>query len=303
MYLEHFKFKELPFTLTPSLQFFCQLKGCHEALNTLLFCLRSGEGFIKIIAEVGSGKTLLCRKLLDSLGPEFFTAYIPNPDLNPAEFRKAFARELGIDPLQTNDSYELLSLINRALMDLHVQGKRVVLLLDEAQALPTESLEALRLLTNLETETCKLLQVILFAQPELDERLQSSDLRQLKQRITFSYYLPVLSRQELDTYLFHRLAIAGYTQGALFTKKAKDMLYRASKGVPRIINILCHKALLIAYAKGESKVMHTAISHAINDTEKNDSTTQSNWQIILVLIGLGIIVSAVFGFYVYKGIV
>lgn len=303
MYLEHFKLKELPFTLTPSLHFFCRLKGHHEALNTLLFCLRSGEGFIKIIAEVGSGKTLLCRKLLDSLGPEFFAVHIPNPDLNPVELRKAFARELGIDPAQTSDPYELLTIINRRLMDFHSQGKRVVFLLDEAQALPKESLEALRLLTNLETETSKLLQVVLFAQPELEERLKLTEFRQLKQRITFSYHLPVLSRKELDTYLLHRLSMAGNTHGALFTKKARDLLYQASKGVPRVINILAHKALLVAYAKGENEVTSGAMRHAVADTEKETIKQKTDWQVITTLVGISLFVMAVLGFYAYKGII
>jgi len=301
MYLEHFNLKELPFTLTPNIHFFCQLKGHQEALNTLLFCIRSGEGFIKIIGEVGSGKTLLCRKLLDSLGPEYITAYIPNPDLHPLELRKALARELGIDPSKATDPYELLTMINRLLLEWHSQGKRVVLLLDEAQALPEESLETLRLLTNLETETSKLLQVVLFGQPELDERLKLSRLRQLKQRITFCYYLPTLSREELDTYLFHRLAVAGYTYGALFTKRSKTALYRASKGVPRLVNILSHKALLVAYSKGEEIVTHRAIRYAVKDSEQV-LPTQRKWP-LLFLIGVGFVLSMVMGFCFYKDII
>jgi len=267
MYLEHFKFKELPFALTPNVEFFCQLKGHHEALNTLLFSLRSGEGFIKIVGEVGSGKTLLCRKLLESLGSEFITAYIPNPDLNPIELRRSFAREIGIEAKLLQKKHELLTHINHKLLELHGEKKCVVLLLDEAQALSTESLEALRLLTNLETKTNKLLQVVLFGQPELDEKLNLAGLRQLKQRITFSYYLPKLTREELDTYLFHRLAIAGHTLGTLFTKKSRDILYKSSVGIPRLVNILCHKALLVAYGKGEEDINHRIMKLAVRDTE------------------------------------
>jgi MSHA biogenesis protein MshM len=301
MYLEHFKFEESPFTLTPNTQFFCHLKGHQEALNTLLFSLRSGEGFIKIIGEVGSGKTLLCRKLLESLNEEFVTAYIPNPDLNPIELRRALARELGIDPLLLHDQHELLTRINHRLLELHGMGKKVVLLLDEAQALPLESLEAVRLLTNLETEKTKLLQVVLFGQPELDDHLSQNNFRQLKQRITFSCFLPKMSRDELDTYLFHRLATAGSTCGTLFTQNAKNILYEASKGIPRLVNILCHKALLVAYGQGEAKVDKKIMQSAIQDTEA--VAMSDNKLLILVSLGLILLIGLVFTFYFVKGII
>lgn len=267
MYLEYFKFTELPFGLTPNLGFFCQLKGHQEALNVLLFSLKSGEGFIKIIGEVGLGKTLLCRKLLNSLDDNFVTAYIPNPDLNSLDLRKAIARELGIDFTNSQDQHEILSLLNAKLLELHQAGKRIVVIIDEAQALPLDSLEAVRLLTNLETEKTKLLQVVLFGQPELDRHLNTPNLRQLKQRITFSYYLPLLSYDDMDTYLFHRLAIAGHTTGSLFSKKARKLLYKASKGVPRLINVLSHKALLLAYGSGKSQITPKMIKFAIRDTD------------------------------------
>jgi MSHA biogenesis protein MshM len=289
MYLEHFKFKEMPFGLTPNVVLFCALKGHEEALNVLLFSLHSGEGFIKIIGEVGSGKTLLCRKLLDSLGDEFVTAYIPNPDLCPLELRRAFARELGIVLDHLQDQHELLILINHKLMELYRDNKRVVLILDEAQAISLESLEAIRLLTNLETETTKLLQVVLFGQPELDEHLENKQLRQLKQRITFSYYLPLMTRDDLETYLFHRLAMVGHTAGSIFSKQSKRLLYKASKGVPRIVNILCHKALLVAYGQGELKITPRIMQSAINDTH---ITLSMNKKIILLgLIGIAIALS------------
>lgn len=300
MYLEHFNFKQLPFALTPNVGFFCQLKGHQEAFNTILFSLRSGEGFIKIVGEVGSGKTLICRKLLDNLESEYVTAYIPNPDLNPLELRKAFAREIGVDQA-ANDQHELLSFINHRLLELHAGGKRVVLLMDEAQALSTESLEALRLLTNLETKTTKLLQVVLFGQPELDEKLAQPNLRQLKQRISFSYYLPKMTRDELDTYLFHRLAIAGNHHGALFTEKARDMLYRACQGIPRIANILCHKALLLAYGKGENKINHKIMRIAVEDTEVAAFSYKK--LILLFSVGLTGLTGIMFLLYFYKGII
>jgi MSHA biogenesis protein MshM len=299
MYLEYFKLKELPFTITPNIGFFCHLKGPQEALNTVLFSLRSGEGFIKIIGEVGAGKTLLCRKLLDSLDSDYVTAYIPNPDLNPTELRKAFARELNIDPGALQDQHELLTFINDRLLALHAKGKRIVLLIDEAQAIPPESLETLRLLTNLETQTTKLLQVVLFGQPELDERLNQPNFRQLKQRITFSYYLPLMTREDLDSYVFHRLSMAGCTFGSLFPGRSRDILYRASLGIPRIVNILCHKALLAAYGRGETSVTTKVMKIAIEDT---DVAYSSNKTLLFTISGLIILIVAVISFYLCEGI-
>lgn len=273
MYEEFFKLNALPFNLTPNPIFFCQLRGHQEALNILQFCIKSGEGFIKIIGEVGSGKTLLCRKLLESLDDTFITTYIPNPDLSPVEMRKAFARELGLDPTLWQDQHELLRAIYNHLITLHTEGKKVVLLVDEAQALSDESLETVRLLTNLETENTKLIQVVLFGQPELDQRLSQAHLRQLNQRISFSYSLPLLNRDELDIYLHHRLAVAGNTHANLFTKKAKNLLYRASRGIPRLVNILCHKALLVSYGRGDPQIDYKAMRAAILDTHSAGQLT------------------------------
>lgn len=300
MYLEHFKFKEMPFGLTPNVGFFCNLKGHEEALNVLLFSLRCGEGFIKIVGEVGSGKTLLCRKLLDSLGDDYVTAYIPNPDLAPNELRRALARELGIPLTDIQDQHELLTHIYDRLLELQ-KDKRVVLLLDEAQALPLESLETLRLLTNIETEKTKLMQIVLFGQPELDEHLAKKELRQLQQRITFSYYLPPMTREDLDLYLFHRLSIVGHVTGTLFAKKARKILYRASQGIPRVVNILCHKALLVAYGRGETIITTKSMRAAIKD---NELVISNNNRVLFVGLFIFItFVSAVLALYYYEGII
>ena len=180
------------------------------------------------------------------------------------------------------------------LMESHGRSKRVVLLLDEAQALPFESLEALRLLTNLETRTSKLLQIVLFAQPELDNRLDQFALRQLKQRITFSYYLTPLKREEFDAYLHHRLAMSGYTHGDLFDKKARNLLYQKSKGIPRVINTLGHKAMLAAYGRGQTRVDYKAIQLAVNDAGDKTKSKFTEQMIILIAalitsISLGLI--------------
>ncbi len=285
MYEDFFSMKMMPFSLTPNPHFFCELRGHQEALQTLKFSVSSGEGFIKIIGEVGSGKTLLCRKLLEFLEADYMAAYIPNPDLNPVELRKAFAREIGLDPALAHDQHELVTTIHHRLIELHTQGKRVVLLVDEAQALSDESLETLRLFTNLETASSKLLQVVLFGQPELDTRLNQPKLRQLKQRISFSYRLPLMNRTDLDIYLHHRLAVAGYTYSNLFTKKARDVLFHASQGIPRVVNILSHKALLVAFGTGNQVIDHKTMRLAVNDTEAVLTQPPSN-HLTIVLAAL-----------------
>lgn len=268
MYNEHYGFRELPFSLTPDTQFFFGHSSYQEALNTLLIAARSGEGFIKVTGEVGTGKTLLCRKFLNTLeGEGFVTAYIPNPYLEPMTLLLAVADELGVMYPENPNQHLLLKAITEFLIRTHAEDKRVVLCLDEAQAMPTESLEALRLLTNLETESRKLLQVVLFGQPELDVRLSEPSIRQLKQRITFSCTLGMLNLQDVEYYLAHRLGIAGYRGPRLFAREAVRVLHRASRGVPRLINILSHKALMAGFGEGAHYIVDRHIKVAVRDTE------------------------------------
>jgi MSHA biogenesis protein MshM len=295
MYQEFFQFQTMPFSLTPNPSFFCQLKGHQDAFNTLEYCVNSGEGFIKIIGEVGSGKTLLCRKLIESLNEKFVTAYIPGPDLTPVEIRKAVAREFGLQPSNMQDQHELITAIYQHLIALHAAGKCPILLIDEAQALSDEGLETIRLLTNLETKNSKLLQVVLFAQPELDQRLSKPHLRQLKQRITFSYQLPLMNREDIDTYLFHRLAVAGNNQGQLFTKRARSLLYKASQGVPRIVNVLSHKSLLVAYGRGSKQIDHKAVQAAVRDTYANNP---KSWRFYFTVVGIMILILCAAGIFI-----
>jgi MSHA biogenesis protein MshM len=271
MYLYHFGFKELPFGLTPDTGFFCDLPGHIEALNVLKISLQSGEGFVKITGEVGTGKTLLCRQLLNQLETSHACAYLPNPYLSPEELRFALASELGMRVSQKIDQSRLTERISRRLIKLHKAGKPVVLMVDEAQALPDESLEALRLFTNLETEKKKLLQVVLFGQPELDQRLKQSHLRQLRQRISFSYTLPLLSRKQAEKYIAHRIEAATATSGNYdqisFSYSAISKLHHYSRGVPRLLNILTHKALMLAYGEGSYQISAKHIKIAARDTD------------------------------------
>jgi len=266
MYEAHFGFSEPPFGITPDTSFFFAFSSYQEALNTLLVAVRSGEGFIKITGEVGTGKTLLCRKFLASLGNDFVTAYIPNPYLEPRTLLLAVADDLRIAVDDTADQHQLLKALTLGLLNHARQGKRVVLCLDEAQAMPLETMEALRLLTNLETEKRKLLQIVLFGQPELDAKLDQASIRQLKQRISFHYRLGELDRAELEAYVGHRIAIAGYSGEPVFSRPALRLLHRASGGVPRLVNILAHKALLLTYGQGMMQAEARHVRAAVADT-------------------------------------
>ncbi|GGA82864.1 general secretion pathway protein GspA [Neiella marina] len=267
MYLEHFRLTEMPYSLTPNTTLYCSLPPHEEALETLLMALQSGEGVLKVVGEVGTGKTLLCRKLLNELPEHIQPAYIPNPYLQPDELRWALAHELGLQLDSDTNQLQLTQAIQQRLVELHDQGKQVVLLLDEAQAIPAEGLEALRLFTNLETERRKLLQLVLFGQPELDQRLADKSLRQLRQRISFSCQLRPLHRHETGPYIHHRMLAAGYRGAPVFGSLAARMIYRASRGIPRLVNLICHKTLLLCYGKGSHQASVAMVWQAIRDTE------------------------------------
>ncbi len=295
MYLYHFGLKELPFTLTPNTTFYLGLEPHNEALAVLLTALKTGEGFIKVVGEVGTGKTLLCRKLLNEIPEHFVTAYIPNPYLKPDELRRAVAVELGVKQAQRMSVQLLTQRIQQRLLELHGHGHSVVLILDEAQALPSESLEALRLFTNLETETRKLLQVILFAQPELDQRLSEDSFRQLKQRITFSYRLRPMTSTEVESYIQHRLHVAGYKGAALFNQKLCKKIASITKGIPRLVNILCHKMLMLSYGQGQYQITKRHLKVAAQDTEATNSNARS--RIVLITSSITALVVAASGYY------
>ena len=266
MYLAHFGLAEMPFGLTPDTAFAFSTRAHQEALNTLLVAAESGEGFIKITGEVGTGKTLLCRRFLATLPARYVTCYLPNPNHTPRTLLFALAEELGESLPAASDEYTLLKKINDALLHLAAEGKRVVVCVDEAQALRHASLETLRLLSNLETEKRKLMQVVLFGQPELDRNLASESVRQLRQRITFQHVLRSLGRKEVADYVAHRLTIAGYSGEALFTNGALTELHAASRGVPRLVNILAHKSLLMVYGEGGRQAERRHVRCAVEDT-------------------------------------
>ena len=266
MYREFFGLHSDPFSLTPDSEFFFSDRIRQEALNTLLYGVRSGEGFIKIVGEVGTGKTTLCRQFLRAIADEAETAYILDPLLRGDELLRTVALELGLDP-EGKSQQELLSAVRSFMLETWEKGRPVVLLVDEAQALPLNTLEQLRLLSNLETEKAKLLRIVLVGQPELDVRLREPSIRQLHQRIVYSYTLGPLSRKELGSYLQYRMRVAGHQGGEVFQPRAVRVLYRSSGGVLRLVNILAHKALLAAYGDGQQQVSGRHVKAAIRDTE------------------------------------
>ncbi|MGL4204873.1 MAG: ExeA family protein [Aeromonadaceae bacterium] len=288
MYLAHFGLRAAPFGLTPNTEFYFGLPPHEEALQVLRVALSQGEGFIKVTGEVGTGKTLLLRKLMDELGTEHQVAYLPNPYLTPEELRQALALELGIE--MSAQELVVTDAIQRRLIALRQAGRPVVLLLDEAQAIPDATLEAIRLFGNLETESSKLLQVVLFGQPELDRRLAAPGLRQLRQRITFSYRLRPLLLDETRAYLEYRLQVSGYLGAPLFSPRALVRLWRAGRGIPRLINILAHKSLMLAYGRGERWVRPRHVSMAMADTDDVMAPRQYGWWLIGLLLAILLLV-------------
>lgn len=294
MYLYHFGIRELPFTLTPNTQFYFGLPSHNEALSVLQTALFSGEGFIKVTGEVGTGKTLVCRKLLNEMSGSFVTAYIPNPYLSPSELRHAVASELQVDLPVNSDQQEFTQAIQKRLVQIRQNGQAVVLVIDEAQALPEESIEALRLMTNLETESSKLMQVVLFGQPELNDKIAKPELRQLRQRITFSYHLSQMDADQIFQYVNHRMSVAGYSKATpLFSKRVCKHLFKASNGTPRVVNTICHKALMLAYGEGVFSVSNKHLKLAAKDTESALTVDSHNWFAwALPVIVIGVITSA-----------
>ncbi|MDA7745892.1 AAA family ATPase [Psychromonas sp.] len=267
IYLTHFGLGKAPFSLTADPEFFIDFIPHKEALEVITTALSLGEAILKITGEVGTGKTLLCNKLQSELSDQYLLCTIDNPYLSAEELRSTLALFLGINKSELGDQFLLTNMIKERLLVLFEEGKKVLVLVDEAQALPDSALEALRLFSNLEAGENKLLQVVLFGQPELDVRLSESQLRQLRQRITFSYELRALSESEIGHYIQKRLAQAGYRGATLFNHAACKKISQASRGIPRLINVLCHKALMISYGRQDYTITPKLIKEAVDDTE------------------------------------
>lgn len=275
MYLKHFGLGEFPFAITPDTDFVYRAQSHQAAMNVVLLALDSGEGFVKVTGEVGTGKTLLSRRLLSSLPPDMATAYLLNPRLTPCGLLRAIGEELGLPRRRGIDEHGLYRQLETELLRLAGEGRRVVLCIDEAQALPLESLEALRLLSNLETGKRKLIQTVLFGQPELDDRLAAHPIRSLASRIAFSARLEGLNFHDFSQYLHHRMVVAGWRGPDVFSWGARLLLWHASRGVPRRANILSHKSLMLAFGQGRHRVgLRLAWSAARDEAE----TSASGWR-------------------------
>ena len=255
MYRAYFGLKENPFSIVPDPHYFFMSEGHREALAHFVYGIKSDGGFVLLTGEVGTGKTTVCRCLIEQMRENVEIAIILNPRLTVEELLATICDEFGISYTEGAGSIKrFVSRINDYLLDLHAKGKRAILILEEAQNLSLEVLEQIRLLTNLETNQRKLLQIIMIGQPELKELLSRPELRQLSQRITARYHLGPLLKEELRPYIEHRLSIAGLTRGRLFPDATLRRLFRLTGGVPRLINVICDRALTGAFAQGKELV-------------------------------------------------
>ena len=266
MYLEFYGLTEPPFDLTPNPKFLFYTVKHREAFNHVLYGIRERKGFVQLTGEVGAGKTTLCRALLEQLDGQFATALILNPVLSADQLMKAIAMEFGLN-VHDLDRLETVAAINKFLLEHAVAGKDCVLVIDEAQDLTDDLLEQVRLLSNLETDNRKLLQIILMGQPELRDRLNNPRLRQLRQRITVRYHLHTLNRQEMAQYIQHRLEVSGSKGGPYFTRPALWRIFNYTGGVPRLVNAASDKCLLAAYVEQSDRVTYSMVGRAIRELE------------------------------------
>jgi general secretion pathway protein A len=276
MYTAHYGLREKPFSLTPDPRFLFLSSSHREALAHVLYGIEQGEGFIAVTGEVGTGKTTLCRTLLERLGSETEVAFLFDPLLTPDELLRAVCAEFGL-PIAQRSPAELADGLNRFLLDANQRGRRVVLVVDEAQNLPVATLEQIRLLSNLETSTAKLIQILLFGQPELDEMLETPELRQLRQRITVRWRLSSLARGEARDYVRHRVRVAAGGERELFTLGALREIERRGRGIPRLVNLLADRALLAGYAEGAPQVDRAQVDRAAREILKARGARRTGW--------------------------
>jgi len=268
VYQDFYGLTEAPFDITPNPRFLFYSAKHREAYNHLLYGIRERKGFVQLTGEVGAGKTTLCRAALEQLNQHYTTALILNPIMSAEELMRAIGFEYGL-PVSGLDKLTTLAVINNFLLHQVEQGRDTVLIIDEAQDLTDELLEQVRLLSNLETDNRKLLQIVLLGQPELRDRLNNPKLRQLRQRITVRFHLPPLSKEELGKYIRHRLKTSGANGLPYFTKPALWRVHRYSHGIPRLINALCDKALLAGFVQQTGRINFGIVGRAIRELEGN----------------------------------
>jgi len=267
LYYPHFGLKEPPFKITPNTDFFYSGGNRGAVLDALVYAINSGEGIIKVVGEVGSGKTMLCRMLQAILPDKVESIYLAIPSVAPEDVLHAIAFELQLKLPKNADRLKVMQVLQAHLLKRHAEGKQVVIFVEEAQGMPLATLEEIRLLSNLETRQDKLLQIVLFGQPELDENLNQPHIRQLRERITHSFHLGPLQTKDIGEYLIFRLRAAGYFGPPLFTESAVKKLANATEGLVRRVNILAEKSLLAAYAENVHQVTAKHVKAAIQDSE------------------------------------
>jgi len=289
MYLEHFGLQRPPFKITPDTSMFYSGNKRGAALEALKYAISSGEGIIKVVGEVGSGKTMLCRMLEVELGDNIEVVYIANPSLSPENILHVIAFELKLDITSESSKLEVMQALQNYLLEKHAHNKQVVVFVEEAQGMPIETLEEIRLLSNLETNDDKLLQMVLFGQPELDEKLRNNSIRQLKERITHNFYLDPFPAQDVYNYLNFRMRAVGYHGPDLFSPKMANNIERKSNGLTRRINILADKALLAAFSDGGHDIKSKHISLAAKDS---DFGQDIRWQPAAKILGATLVILA-----------
>jgi general secretion pathway protein A len=300
MYEEFYGFRDNPFRLTPDPDYLFLSTNHQEALGHLLFGVREGSGVVVITGEIGAGKTMLLRTLVRNLDSSTIVAYIFNPALSAVELLQTINAELGL-PSDSTSKKELIEALNRFLLDQQAEGRRVVVIVDEAQDLEPSVLEQLRLLSNLETERAKLLQIMLVGQPELRDILARPDLAQLDQRVTLRWHLGPLNEDETKSYVRHRVRVAADGRELVhFSADALTTVYRISHGIPRLVNILCHRALLIGYTREERRIERDAILQAAKELGREEPSFASRLPSFLsspaVVGGLVLLVAALLAF-------
>lgn len=300
MYLDHFGLREAPFRITPHTEFFFAGANRGATLEALIYAITHDEGIVKVSGEVGSGKTMLCRMLLEKLPDDVETVYLANPSLSRDEIFHAIAEELQT-PLPESRSHLLLRALQDRLLDIYAAGRQVVVMIDEAHAMPPETLEEIRLLSNLESNRHKLLHIVLFGQPELDDHLSQTSMRQLKERITHNFSLEPLLRNDIGSYVMFRIRAAGYRGPDLFTPGAIHLICKASEGLTRRVNILADKALLSAFSENKHQIDNQQVKAAIRDAQFNPmhdgDATPKKWLVGAAVVSAVAVVAFLAGSY------
>jgi type II secretory pathway predicted ATPase ExeA len=302
MYCEHFGLNYPPFKITPDTQLFYPGGDRGLVLEALVYAIESGEGIIKVVGEVGSGKTMLCRMLGEKLSRQVEIVYLANPRLSPDMILHAIALEMQLPITPQCNRLQVMHALQTRLLEKHAQNQSVVIFIEEAQEMPLETLEEIRLLSNLETTRNKLLQMVLFGQPELDSNLAVTHIRQLKERITHRFYLQALNREDIKNYLHFRMQAVGYRGPPVFSPAAVKILTQVSKGLMRRINILADKALLAAFADHEHQVKTQHIRLAARDSGFKLPLLSNRW-VRLSLLALSTSIVLILGWWFYQPLV